>query len=112
MYLNEGCPIDPRTATRADVERVAAWINSQPYKSSTKGDLKITLKKLVQYGKYGSCYKAPVPEEAMCLTINTRCKDSRVRPDFITEAKLIMRIAQSMMVYDWLHRKKFEDKDQ
>jgi len=32
---------DPVKATRSDVKRVIDWINGQPYRSSTKGDLRL-----------------------------------------------------------------------
>ncbi|MBC7112472.1 MAG: hypothetical protein H5T34_00375 [Candidatus Methanomethyliales bacterium] len=44
------CPFDPSTTTRAEIERVVAWANSQPYKELTKVDFKLTIRKLVQYG--------------------------------------------------------------
>jgi len=51
-------------ASRSDVERVASWINSQPYSDWTKHDQKIVLKKLIQYAKYGRCDRgAPLPSE-------------------------------------------------
>jgi len=43
-YANHICalmrkyPFDPQNAPKGDVEGVIAWINSQPYKSSTKED--------------------------------------------------------------------------
>jgi hypothetical protein len=59
--LFKNVPFDPMGASRADVERVVAWINSQPYKSWTKHGLKLTVKKLLQYAKHGSCHrKAPL----------------------------------------------------
>ncbi|MEM2483180.1 MAG: hypothetical protein QW365_08815, partial [Candidatus Nezhaarchaeales archaeon] len=62
--LMKNCPFDPAKADRRVVERVIAWINSQPYKSSTKEDLKILVRKLVQYAKCGSCGRnTPVPPE-------------------------------------------------
>lgn len=44
---------DPSRATKEDIERVVAWINSQPYREWTKHDKKLTLRKLIQYAKYG-----------------------------------------------------------
>ena len=58
-YANHLCAIlggarfNLAEATRKDVERAVFWINRQPYKSSTKRDLKLTIKKLVQYVKCG-----------------------------------------------------------
>ena len=55
---------DLQDATRRDVERVVAWINSQQYKASTKRDLKLILRKLIQYAKLGSCdRKTLLPSE-------------------------------------------------
>ncbi|MEM0253977.1 MAG: hypothetical protein QXK78_05410 [Candidatus Bathyarchaeia archaeon] len=51
--LMMSCPFDP--ADRQVVERVIAWINSQPCKLLNKEDLKILVRKLVQYAKYSSC---------------------------------------------------------
>ncbi|RLI04362.1 hypothetical protein DRO26_04735, partial [Candidatus Bathyarchaeota archaeon] len=39
--------IDLRKATKTDVERAVAWINSQNYAGWTKHSLKLTLKKLI-----------------------------------------------------------------
>jgi len=74
-YANHLCkifrhiPFDPANATRRDVERVVAWINRQPYREWTKHGLKMAVRKLVQYAKYGSCdEKTPLPPE-VCLYI-------------------------------------------
>ncbi|MEM4521043.1 MAG: tyrosine-type recombinase/integrase, partial [Candidatus Bathyarchaeia archaeon] len=63
---------------------VIAWINSQPYKSSTKEDLKILVRKLVQYAKCGSCGRnTPVPPEVSWFSINRSEKDSKVKPEML-----------------------------
>ena len=73
---------DPVKATRSDVERVVAWINSQPYKSSTKGDLRLTVRKLVQYAKFGRCdKKTPLPVEVSWFSLKRDEKDVRVTPE-------------------------------
>lgn len=36
------------------MEKVVAWINSQPYREWTKHDKKLVLRKLVQYAKFWS----------------------------------------------------------
>jgi len=73
---------DPADATRNDVERVVAWINRQPYREWTKHDMKLVLRKLIQYAKYGSCDRnTPLPEEVSWLSLRVREKDSRVTPD-------------------------------
>ena len=80
--LTKRCPLNADLATRPDVEKVVAWINTQPYKSSTKADLRRVVKKLVQYAKVGRCDKnAPVPPEAAWIVIGKGDKDSRVKPE-------------------------------
>jgi integrase len=69
-------------ASRKDIEKVVAWINSQPYSESTKRDKKITLKKLVQYARYGNCDSStPYPKEVAWIEVNTREKSSRTTPE-------------------------------
>jgi len=73
---------DLRKASRKDVEKVVAWINSQPYSDATKRDKKITLKKLVQYAKYGSCdSNTPYPKEVAWIKTGERAKNSRISPE-------------------------------
>jgi integrase len=81
--LTKRCPHNPKTATRSDIEKVVAWINTQPYKTNTKNDLRLVLKKLVQYAKIGSCDKnAPTPPETAWFTVKSgKDKDSRVKPE-------------------------------
>ena len=82
--LMKNCSFDPAKADRRIVERVIAWINSQPYKSSTKEDLKLVVRKLIQYAKYGSCGRgAPVPPEVSWFNIKRSEKDSRVKPEML-----------------------------
>jgi integrase/ribosomal protein L40E len=86
--LFKNVPFDPVSANRADVERAVAWINSQPYKSWTKHGLKLTVKKLLQYAKCGSCHrKAPVPPEASWIEVKADDKDSRVTPESLLTAE-------------------------
>ncbi|MEM3641131.1 MAG: tyrosine-type recombinase/integrase [Candidatus Bathyarchaeia archaeon] len=69
-------------ATRKQVERVVAWINSQPYSEWTKHDKKLALKKIVQYAKFGRCEKgAPYPPEVSWIKLRVRDKDSRITPE-------------------------------
>jgi len=42
---------------KTDIENVVATINSAPHKEWTKHDKKLTLKKFIQYAKFGSCTK-------------------------------------------------------
>ncbi|MGB9779068.1 MAG: tyrosine-type recombinase/integrase, partial [Candidatus Bathyarchaeales archaeon] len=80
--LMRKCPFNPVKASRGDIEGVIAWINCQPYKSSTKEDLKVVVRKLVQYARYGSCArKTPVPPEVAWFSVNRSEKDSRVKPE-------------------------------
>ncbi|MEM3719541.1 MAG: tyrosine-type recombinase/integrase [Candidatus Bathyarchaeia archaeon] len=73
---------DPAVATRKDVERVVAWINSQPYKEWTKRDKRVVLKKLVQYAKYGSCDRdTPYPPEVSWIKKRENNKDCRATAD-------------------------------
>jgi len=82
--LMKNCPFNPAKADRRVVERVIAWINSQPYKSSTKEDLKILVRKLVQYAKCGSCGRnTSVPPEVSWFSINRSEKDSKVKPEML-----------------------------
>jgi len=80
--LTKRCPLKAASATRNDVEKAIAWINTQPYKSSTKADLHRVVKKLVQYAKVGRCDRsAPTPPEAAWIVIGKSDKDSRVKPE-------------------------------
>jgi integrase/ribosomal protein L40E len=86
--LFKNVPFDPVGASRANVERVVAWINSQSYKSWTKHGLKLTVKKLLQYAKCGSCHrKAPVPPEASWIEVKADDKDSKVTTESILTAE-------------------------
>ena len=73
---------NPINATRNDVEKVVAWINSQPYRKWTKHEKKLVLRKLIQYAKYGSCDRnAPLPQEVSWFSLRVKEKDSRVTLD-------------------------------
>ena len=73
---------DLADATRRDVERVVAWINSQPFSEATKRIKKITLKKLIQYAKYGSCSRdTPFPSEVAWVKTNAREMSRRTTPE-------------------------------
>ncbi|MEM0328535.1 MAG: tyrosine-type recombinase/integrase [Thermoproteota archaeon] len=75
---------DPVAATRKDVERIVAWINSQPYKEWTKRDKKLVLKKLIQYAKCGNCDReTPYPPEVSWIKRRENGKDGRVTPDVL-----------------------------
>ncbi len=72
-YANHLCTLlkvidfDPTSASKKDVDRVVAWINSQQYKVSTKRDLKFILRKLIQYAKLGSCDRKTLLPPEVCL---------------------------------------------
>ncbi|MBS7633839.1 hypothetical protein KEJ15_09570 [Candidatus Bathyarchaeota archaeon] len=73
---------DPATATRKDVERIVAWINSQPYREWTRRDKKLVLKKFIQYAKCGSCDRdTPYPPEVGWIKRRENGRDCRVKPD-------------------------------
>jgi len=82
---------DLKELIKADVERVVANINSNQNKASTKHDKKLTLRKLVQYAKTGSCAKGtPLPPEVSWVSLALKDKDSRVTPEnLLTSEELI-----------------------
>ncbi len=94
------CPFDPSSASVRDVEGVVGWINSQPYRTSTKDDLRLVVRKLVQYAKFGNCAKkTPIPPEVTWFSVRTRDdKDSRVKPESLLtldEVKRMMVAAEN-----------------
>ena len=98
--LFRACPFDSRLAARKDIEKVVAWIERQPYKTSTKDDLKLVVRKVVQYAKCGSCArKMPIPPEVAWFSVRSRDdKDSRVRPESlltVDEVKAMMAAAEN-----------------
>jgi len=73
---------DLEKATRKDVERVVAWINSQRFKEWTKRDKKLILKRLIQYAKLGRCDRdATYPPEVSWIKRREHGKDGRVTPE-------------------------------
>ena len=98
--LFRACPFDPRRATRKTVERIVAWIERQPYRTSTKDDYKLSLRKIVQYAKFGSCARGtPVPPEVAWFSVRRRnAKDSRVKPESlltVEEVRAMMAAAEN-----------------
>ena len=71
-YANHVCaltkrgPHNPKTATRSDIEKVVAWINTKPCKTNTKSDLcLVLLKKPAEKARWKSwlekrCLAVPV----------------------------------------------------
>jgi site-specific recombinase XerD len=71
-----------KTTTKKDIERIIAAINAKPYKAWTKHDKKLTLRKLVQYAKKGSCAKGtPLPSEVSWISLTVKEKNPRVTPE-------------------------------
>ncbi len=74
--------VELKDMTKSDVESVVAAINSGPYKEWTKHDKKLTLRKLIQYVKEGSCAKdTPMPLEVKWISLTIKEKDPRVTPE-------------------------------
>jgi len=75
----------PREATKQDVEKIVAWIQKENYADWTRHDLKLILKKLIQYAKNGSCDKnTPVPAEVAWIPLNTKQQESVSAEDLLT----------------------------
>ena len=73
---------DLKTITKPDIERVVVAINNSRQKEWTKHDKKLTLRKIVQYAKDGSCTKdTPIPPEVSWISLTVKEKDSRVTPE-------------------------------
>jgi len=79
--LLKAIDFDPTSASKKDVEKVVAWINSQQYKASTKRDLKLILRKLIQYAKLGSCDRRtslPRAKEVKSIVLKCSAVSSRI----------------------------------
>ena len=64
--------LDLTAILRRCVEAVCG-INPGPYKVWTKRDLKLTLRKALQYAKYGSCDKeTSLPPEVSWISLNVK----------------------------------------
>jgi hypothetical protein len=73
---------DLKSMSKADVETIVAAINCSKQKALTKRDKKLTLRKLIQYAKVGSCAKGtPMPPEINWISLAVKDKDSRVTPE-------------------------------
>ncbi|MEM4143587.1 MAG: site-specific integrase [Candidatus Bathyarchaeia archaeon] len=74
---------DVAKATRSDIERVVAAINSNSsWKESTKYHKKVVLRKLIQYAKCGTCERGTqLPAEISWLKLKRSDKDSSVTPE-------------------------------
>ncbi len=82
--------------SREDVERAVAWINRQSYTDNTRRDLKLVLKKFIQYVKCGSCGRdAPLPPEVSWIKIHAK-NDSTVQPsDLLTQDQIKALLASA-----------------
>ena len=73
---------DLKTITKQDIECIVAILNNSRQKEWTKHDKKLTLRKLVQYAKQGSCTKdTQIPPEVNWISLTVKEKDSRVTPE-------------------------------
>jgi len=73
---------DIKTITKTDVERIIATINAKQYNEWTKHDKKLTLYKIVQYTKKGSCTKdTPIPSKVNRISLTVKEKDFKVTPE-------------------------------
>jgi len=74
---------DVKNATRGDVERVVAAINTNKrWTESTKHHKRVILRRLIQFAKHGSCDRStPLPPEVSWLKLKRSDKDSRVKPE-------------------------------
>jgi hypothetical protein len=74
---------DVEKATRNDVERVVAKINSNKrWREQTKYHKRVVLRRLIQYAKCGTCERgAPVPPEVSWIKLSKNSRDSRVTPE-------------------------------
>jgi integrase len=84
----------PKDATKQDIEKIVAWIQEKDYAEWTRHDLKLILKKFIQYAKNGSCDKqTPVPPEVAWIPLNVKKQDTVTSEDLLTleEIEKILR---------------------
>jgi len=75
-------PSDLAAVTKTDMEGVVSAINCGNFTEWTKHDKKLTLRKLVQYAKLGSCARdTPWPPEVSWIRLNVKEKNFRVTPE-------------------------------
>ena len=87
--------VDLPAITEADVERVVADIDSKQYRSCTKRDKKLVLRKLVQYAKTGNCAKdTPLPPEVSWIKMTVKGKDAQLTPENLLTQEEIVAILQ------------------
>ena len=82
ISLLRAIDFDLEKIRREDAERVVVWINSQPYRESTKYGKKLVLRRLVQYAKCGRCDRdTPFPDEVKWIKLRVNDKDPRATPE-------------------------------
>ena len=82
ISLLRAIDFDLEKIRREDAERVVVWINSQPYRESTKYGKKLVLRRLVQYAKCGRCDReTPFPDEVKWIKLRVNDKDLRATPE-------------------------------
>jgi integrase len=90
--------VELKDMTKSDVESVVAAINGGPYKEWTKHDKKLTLRKLIQYVKEGSCTKdTPMPLEVKGISRIIKEKDPRVTPERLLSLEDFSAIVKAMV---------------
>jgi len=84
-----GNDVELKAITKEEVEAVVAAINgSNRYSEWTKHDKKLTLRKLVQYAKMGSCAKGTtLPSEVSWISLTVKEKNPRVTPERLLSAE-------------------------
>lgn len=88
--------MDLKDMTKSDVEAIVAEINGCPHKEWTKHDKKLTLRKLIQYAKTGSCARGTtlVPEISW-ISLSVKEKDPRVTPESLLTPEDFMAIIKA-----------------
>jgi site-specific recombinase XerD len=75
----------PENASKQQIESAVAWIQSRGYAEWTKHDLKLILRKLIQFAKTGNCNKnTPLPEEVAWIPLNVRQHETVTAEDLLT----------------------------
>jgi integrase len=87
-----------KNMSKVDVEGVVAKINSRAIRASTKSDVKLLLRKLVQYAKTGSCAKGePLPPEVSWVSLIIKEKNPRVTPESLLTPEELVAILNAAL---------------